>query len=377
MKIFFFYLLLFFLFQSCSSKKAPQEARETVPEREGITLTEAQMKNAAIEMGAVRRQTIKGELVVYGDVDVPPQNIVSVSFPMGGYLRSTKLLPGMHVKKGEVIGVMEDPSLVQLQQDYLVTKAKLGFLQKEYERQKQLNENKVNSDKVLQQAEAEYNSQKAVLKGYAEKLKLIGINPDRLNENNISGSVPIYSSIDGFVSKVNVNIGKYVQATDVLFELINPDDIHASLTVFEKDISSVAIGQNVKVSFVDDPGKEYEAEIILVNRNMDENRSAVIHCHFLTKPKQLLPGMFLNAKILVSQSNVHALPEESIVRYANKQYVFVEKGSNSFEMMEVETGIKEGDSVEIKNGAGLEGKKLVVKNAYSVLGALKNKPEEE
>jgi hypothetical protein len=36
------------------------------------------------------------------------------------------------------------------------------------------------------------------------------------------------------VSKVNVNIGKYVNPSDVLFELINPDDIHLNLKVYEK-----------------------------------------------------------------------------------------------------------------------------------------------
>ena len=35
---------------------------------------------------------------------------------MGGYLRSTRLLPGMHVSRGEVIAVVEDQALVQLQQ---------------------------------------------------------------------------------------------------------------------------------------------------------------------------------------------------------------------------------------------------------------------
>ena len=76
----------------------------------------------------------------------------------------------MHVNRGEVIAVIEDQALIQLQQDYLVAVAKLGFLQKEFERQKMLNENKVNADKVYQQAEADYNSQKVFVKGFSEKL---------------------------------------------------------------------------------------------------------------------------------------------------------------------------------------------------------------
>jgi cobalt-zinc-cadmium efflux system membrane fusion protein len=78
-----------------------------------------------------------------------------------------------------------------------------------------------------------------------EKLRLIHINPNSLHENNISKSIRIYSPIDGFVSKVNVNIGKYVTPSDVLFELVNPADIHLNLKIFEKDLNKIFIGQNV------------------------------------------------------------------------------------------------------------------------------------
>jgi cobalt-zinc-cadmium efflux system membrane fusion protein len=311
-------------------------------------------------------------------VDVPPQNIVSVSFPLGGYLRYTKLLPGMHVNRGEVIADMEDPAIVQLQQDYLVTEARLAFLEKEYQRQKELNADKVNSDKTLQQVTADFASQRIMLRGYAEKLRLIGIDPDRLGEKNISRRVSLRSPINGFVSRINVNTGKYVQPTDVLFELINPDDIHAAISIFEKDLGKVRIGQQVKVSFVDEPEKEYDAEVILVNRNVDENRVATAHCHFRTHPPQLLPGMFLNARVMVTDATVPVVPEGALVRYANRQYVFTESGKGVFLMREVTTGDKDKGMVEIRSGQdSLIGRKIVTANAYSILGALKNMPEEE
>uniref|UniRef100_UPI001C2EFBAC efflux RND transporter periplasmic adaptor subunit n=1 Tax=Mucilaginibacter humi TaxID=2732510 RepID=UPI001C2EFBAC len=63
----------------------------------------------------------------------------------------------------------------------------------------------------------------------AEKLQLIGIHTRNISASKISRSVNIYSPITGFVSKVNVNIGKYVSPTEVLFELVNPTDIHRHL----------------------------------------------------------------------------------------------------------------------------------------------------
>ncbi len=370
--------VIFLFLVSCSSAPKEDKTAEENSAEETVVFTDEQLKNAVIETGTATKQVINTRLKVNGVVDVPPQNIVSVSFPMGGYLKSTKLLPGMHVNRGEVIGIMEDQALIQLQQDYLIADAKLQYMQKEYERQKELNENKVNAEKTFQQAQADYSSQKVLVKGYAEKLRLIGINPDKLNEAAISKSVAIHSPINGFVSKVNVNIGKYVNPADVLFELINPADIHAALTVFEKDMGKIKIGQRVDVSLADEPGKVYRCDVILVTRNVDAGRSGIVHCHFEEIPKNLLPGMFLNAEVQVGSSEVLALPEEAIVRYANKQYVFEVSGKNSFKMLEVQTGTKENGRVEVSSGANdLAEKKVVTKNAYSVLGKMKNKMEEE
>ena len=241
-----------------------------------------------------------------------------------------------------------------------------------------LNENKVNADKIYQQAEAAFASQKVLVKGYSEKLKLVGINPEKLNENTISRSVPLYSPINGFVSRVNVNIGKYVNASDVLFELINPADIHAALTVFEKDLGKVKPKQKVMVTFVDDPSTEYECEVLLVTKNVDDNRSALVHCHFEEEPQQLLPGMFLNARIKVSNAEVTAVPEAAVVRYGSDEFVLEDKGGNSFYLLPVQTGMKEGGMVEVAGKTGdLNGKTVIIKNAYAALSQMKNAGEEE
>lgn len=370
-------LLPVLIITACTSKNQKVEKQSLLP-GDTVTLTGEQIKNAGIETAAIQKHALNSELKVHGLVDVPPQNIVSISFPLGGYLKNTKLLPGMHVNKGEVIATMEDQALIQLQQDYLVAKARLVYIEKDFERQKMLNDNKVNSDKIYQQAQSDFVSQKVLVKGYREKLKLIGIDPDKLNENTISRSVPIYSPISGFVSKVNINIGKYVNAADVLFELINPDDIHAVLTVFEKDLGKVQPKQKVRVTFVDDPSTEYECEVLLVTKNVDDNRSALVHCHFEKQPKQLLPGMFLNARIRVNNAEVTAVPEAAVVRYGNDEFVLESKGGNSFYLLPVQTGTKENGMVEITGRTGdLNGKTVIIKNAYAVLSQIKNPGEED
>ena len=376
-------ILITILLISCSSKtpKADVDIKENKKETSDsavVTLSEAQAKNANIVIGKPGKRNISAVLKVNGKIDVPPQNIVSVSFPLGGYLKSTRLLPGMPVSKGQIIGILEDPQYIQLQQDYLSAKIRLEFLEKEFERQKDLNASKASSDKVFQQTQSDFQSQNVLVKGLGAKLSLIGLNPDKINEDNISKSVNIYSPINGFVSKVDVNIGKYVSPTDVLFELINPQDIHLALSVFQKDVALLGIEQNVITYTTNNPDKKYRAKIILISRDIAADGSVEVHCHFEQYDKSLIPGMYMNAEIETKSINAVAVPEEAIVLYEKKQYVFWAKGNNQYEMMEVQTGTTENGFVVIAspNSESLLQQNIVLKNAYALLMKMKNTEEE-
>lgn len=365
------------LLAACGSKKNQEKISGNMSSNENaIFLTVAQQSSSKIELGKLEEADISSIIKMNGKIDVPPQNIISVSMPLGGYLKSTKLLPGMQIRKAEIIASMEDQQYIQLQQDYLLTKSKLAYSEVEYQRQKELNQSKATSDKVFQQTQMEYNNQKINLNALAEKLKLININPGTISENNISKSVNIYSPINGFVSKVNVNIGKFANPADILFELINPSDIHLNLKVFEKDLDKLSIGQKLVAYTNNQPGKRYLCEINLISKDLSPERTADVHCHFEQYDKILFPGMYMNAEIKIKSLKALTLPEEAIVNFEGGNFVFIATGNNQFQMTAIETGIKEESKVEIKNPGNFSGRQIVTKGAYTLMMALKNKTEE-
>ncbi|MDV4116293.1 efflux RND transporter periplasmic adaptor subunit [Elizabethkingia anophelis] len=370
-------LLAVLAFSQCKNKSADAEKPTAKAENNVVILTDAQLKNAPVTTTQLSDRNIATQLKLNGKIDVPPQSLVSVSVPLGGYLKNTKLLPGMQVKKGEVIAELEDPQYIRLQQDYLQAKSKLHFAQLDYNRQKNLNESQAASDKVMQQAQAEMAGQQIQLNALAQQLRLININPDKLSTGTIVKSIRIYSTINGFVSKVNVNIGKYVNPSEVLFELINPDDIHLNLRVYEKDISHLKIGQQVIAYTNNDPGKKIPAEIILISKDIGMDGTADVHCHFHQYDKGLLPGMYMNAVIELQSTFSQALPEESIVDFEGKSYVFAVSGKQKYTMLPVTPGTQENGFVQILNSGELAGKNIVVQNAYTLLMKLKNAAEDE
>src|SRR6187549_1967972 len=111
---------------SCSNNEGkPAAASETAEKavetgrQETVSLTTAQYKVAAIQLGPVEMRNLSSVLKVNGLIDVPPHNMVSISAPLGGYLKSAGLLPGQPVRKGQVIAVIENAAFVDLQQGYL------------------------------------------------------------------------------------------------------------------------------------------------------------------------------------------------------------------------------------------------------------------
>ncbi|SEW53811.1 efflux RND transporter periplasmic adaptor subunit [Chitinophaga arvensicola] len=354
--------------------KAPESKTAEASVSNEVQLTPEQIKTAGIVIHPAENRNMHTVLKVNGVVDVPPQNIVSVSMPLGGYLKSMHLLPGMQIAKGQVMATLEDPQYIQLQEDYLIAKSKLRFLEADFVRQKELNESKANSDKVFQQVRSEYEAQKVMAGALREKLQLININPDKLSEGNITRSVNLYAPISGFITRVNVNTGKYVNPTDVLFELINPGDLHLSLTVFENDLQQLAEGQKVTCFTTANGGKKYGAKVHLITRNVDANRSGEVHCHFDQYDKSLIPGMFMNAEIEMDNAHVSAVPDDAVVKWENKQYIFVAVTADKFVMTPVQTGTSNGGFTEIKTD--LSDKKIVTENAYSLLMKMKNSGEE-
>lgn len=341
-----------------------------------VSLTDAQLRNVHLEIVTLADEPITNILKVNGKIDVPPQNFVSVSIPLGGYLKSTKLLPGMKVSKGDVIAVVENPQFVQLQQDYLSAQSKLHFAQLDFRRQKELNQNQASSDKVMQQAQAEMNSQQIIMNAIAKQLELIHIQPSTVSAGNIRKSAPVYSTIDGYVSKLNVNIGKYVNPSDILFELINPTDIHLNLKVYEKDLEQLHPGQLLLAYSNANPSKKYNGKIHLIGKDVDPSGMTDVHCHLDKYDQNMIPGVYMNAEIQTTATLGHALPEESIVDFEGKNYVFISEGNSNYRLAEIAVEEPQKGLVKVLNYRDFEGKKIVSKNAYTLLMQLKNTSEE-
>jgi cobalt-zinc-cadmium efflux system membrane fusion protein len=380
MKKYFISFLVLLALNACSSKEPKNSTTNTEDSTISsslIQLDKDQLQQANLKMAVLEKGTASMEVHLNGKIDVPPTAVASVSIPMGGYVQDINLIPGNYVKKGRTIATIKDPQFVQLQEDYLSAKAKSVYLSQDMDRQKLLLQQDAVSKKTFQLLQSEFNTNAIALKGLAEKLKLINIDPSALTIDKISSKVNLIAPISGYVSKVNINRGKYVAPTEVLLELIDPNDVHAAITIYEKDITLFKEGMKGKVVLANEPNKSYPVTVLAVSKNLDDDKSGLLHCHFASVPKNMLPGMFLTADFSVNNANTVIVPINAIQRFQGVDYIFIQQSANQFEAKQVTVGTINKTTAAILNPEATEwlGKNIVVENAYSLLGKLMNKSE--
>lgn len=368
-------VLILALTIACQSKKE-EIATETAVKENVVELTKNQLDNSKIKIGTLTNTSLSSTIKVNGKITLAPNAMASVSMPLGGYIKNIKVMPGMVIGKGQVLAVIEDQSYVQIQQDYLTTKQQLAYASKDFARQKELNSSQAVSEKNFQLAESEFAKQRITLKSLEEKLKLIHINPASLSANSISKSVNIYAPISGMITKIDVNIGKYVNATDMLFQIMDNQSMYAKLNVFEKDAANLAIGQKIKVYTNTQPDVFYETKIEFVNKSYSDENAIEVYAKISNTTKKLIPGNYINASIQVDNNNAYVVSNDAIVDFEDKKFVFVQDANKkSFSMQEVQIGIVTDKVSEIRNYETLQNKSLVISDAYTLLMVMKNKEE--
>ncbi|WP_366183408.1 efflux RND transporter periplasmic adaptor subunit [Flavobacterium ovatum] len=372
---------------SCGNKNKEETAvaEEPAVAANMVELTAEQYKTSNIQFGVIEEKELSGTTKVNGMLDVPPQNLVSVSAPFGGFVKSTEMLQGLKVKKGQVIAMMQNPEYVQPQQDYIDYKSQLNYLKLEYERQQELAKENVNAQKTLQKSKSDYDSMKARVLGLKTKLQLMNVNMASLEKGNIQSVLPLYSSINGYVTQVNTNVGAFVTPTDVLFKIADTEHLHAELTVFEKDVPKLKIGQKVRFTLANE-SKERMATVHLVGKEISQERTVQIHCHLDQEDTHLLPGMFLKALVESGSNKVPAVISKAIVEFEGNKYIFIaekntskESGVTQYKMVQIKAGVSELNYTELifDTPKDWQNWKVVTTGAYDLLSKMKNSEEEE
>lgn len=385
------YPLLFvlcLLFSSCSNKatetKGGPSTKDTAAKKEeptatDVELTDDQIKAIDLQTGSIEQRNLSSTLKVNGKLTLPPQNQAQVSILTGGIVKTINVTEGTFVKQGQTLATIVNNEVIQLQQDYLENKSQLVYLQAEFMRQKELQEDRINATKTLQQVQNELSIALAKQKGLQTKLQVLGINADNISTANFTNRIAVTAPISGFVHHINLTMGKFADANTILFDIVDNRFLHLDLTLFEKDIAKVKIGDKIMFTDANDASHTHPATIFALNKSFEDNQQAILaHAKIEGATETLLPGMYVEARIQIDNYKTSTLPGNAVVSNGDEHYIYVETKKNHYKQIAITIGVSDVGFTEIKPLEEIPANaKVVIKGAYYLLSQLTKGSAEE
>jgi len=339
--------------------------KEQAPVKE-VELNEAQYKASGIELGTFAMKNLSEVVNANGYTKLPPQNQADVSVHITGIVKSINVIEGQSVKKGQVLATIESPEFAKLQEAYLTSKSNLEFLTLEYERQKTLSEENVNSKKVFQKTKAEFEMEKARLSSLRQQLAVLNLS----GSNSPSSVMPILAPISGYITEINIKIGSNAEVGKPLLSIVDNSQLHVDLLVYEKDLQKVKPGQNIHFVLTNQDNTEISGKVFNVGKAFEnETKSVAVHADIANKSQTLIPGMYVNALIDVGAKDVQALPVEAVIKAEGREFIFIlEEGHEEASHDKEEGHSHEDGHAHEEAGKMFHFQRIEVKTGTSQLG---------
>ncbi|MEO8664851.1 MAG: efflux RND transporter periplasmic adaptor subunit [Ignavibacteria bacterium] len=332
------YINLFLIFfisiilSSCSDKS--QEKTETAEEHHDeheehgseVVLTDEQLKLMGIELSKIGEQNISGYIKATGEVKINPDQESKVGGIIPGRINRINVKEGSFVRAGQVLASIENVDLINVQTDYVEALHEYEHSKKEYERQKNLRNNNIGSEKELSKLLADYEHALVGLRASEQRLEGYRISKNRFSDTtiNVQRYFVITAPISGSVISRLVTVGQFVDPSIDMFYIVNTSSVFVDISIFEQDLGKISTGQKVNIESASYPGESFEGKISMINKVFDDaSRTVKVRVLINNKNGRLLPNMFVTAKIYVSDGGVLSVPRSAIEEKDNEKFIYI------------------------------------------------------
>lgn len=340
-----------------------------------VEISTKQAEIIGLEMSYLEQRSLGNTIKVTGQLELFPQDRANISPFIGGNVRSIKIIEGDRVSKGQILAYLEHPDIISMQQEFQEKNDELVYLKQDFERKQTLYDKGVSSGKEFQMAQSKYRSTSSSVNALKAKLRLLGLKTDKIAKGQIFSAVPIATPISGFVDEVMVSLGDYVAPQTKMFTVSDNSKLHVDLKVYEKDIRKVKLGQEIFFTVATKPNEILKAKVHSIGKTFETEPKALhIHADMDNKNGALLPGMYVEGRIVQGDRLSFAVPEEAIIKEGEQSFIFIldedskkEEGRMKYKMIPVSTGITDLGFVEINLPAGIaKNIKVVTKGTYTL-----------
>ena len=326
---------------SCASNSTEktEEAASTPSAETAVLVKTATATAETIDLTEVYTSEIKP----YKENDITPA-------VAGLHIDKIKVDVGDHVKKGQVIVVMDQTTLKQQE-------INLATMQDNYDRMLPVHKAGGISDQQIVQLENQLNLQKEVVE-------------------NLRKNSTIHSPLTGVVTARNFESGDLFAQAPIL-HIMQINQLKVKANISEQFFTTVKVGQKVTIETDLFPGEQFEGKVSRINPALDAaTRTFGVEITIPNAKERLRPGMFARTTFSMGERESVMIPDQALQKQvgSSERYVYVIKdgvaeyrlvkdGRRVGDLIEITEGLQAGDVVATTSFTRLmTGKKVEIKN---------------
>jgi membrane fusion protein, heavy metal efflux system len=307
---------------------------QTEPTESTITLSAEAAQNAGIKIETVGEKPMGAEATgapVTGTVQANIYRSTPLVSLVGGIVRRVNAELGQNVRQGQMLAVVFSDDLANAQSEFLSTLAELDEHHKHHARTMKLVEIGAASREELEQATTKLRTAEAAVASQHQRLLLLGLPAQRINQlkssAQVTSEVSVPAPVSGTVTSRTVNPGEVITADKELLRVSDLSSVWVVAQVYEKDLGKIRIGSGAMINSDAYPGRVFRGQVSYIDPAIDQTtRTAQVRVE-LANPGQLLKiGMFMNVAFATlggSETTTPVVPKIAVQNVNNQQVVFL------------------------------------------------------
>jgi membrane fusion protein, heavy metal efflux system len=353
-----------------TSDQAAEPKKAVVADRPGVLrLTSEELSRTVIEVTPVARGQVLVPREFPATVQANENELAEVTTLIRGRVVKVHVDVGQDVKKDALLAMLHSTDLGVAEGAYLKAAAKLHEAKLAYERARDLYEQKVVSLAELQRREATMKTAQAEAREARNRLELLGVpgqEVERLDrEDTIKADVPLRAPFDGRVIMRNITRGEVVEMEQKLFTVADLSDVWVVGNVPEKDVQYIRKDQKVDVIVSAYPHAIIPGMITYIGDVLNPATRTMRLRVTVPNPGRLLkPEMFATVRVhSAATPDALTVPLAAVQNGPTGKMVFVQRGTNDFEVRTVKVGSEQGEVVTVLEGVSA-GEQVVTKGSF-------------
>lgn len=331
-------------------------------------------KQNGVAVAPAQKQRLPGMISATGKVEANADRIAHVSPRISGKIVSVRASLGDSVSAGQQLVTLDSVELGEALNRYHQSKTRLALAQSNMDRIKALVDKKIAARKDILQAETDYKIAQTDLHSDEERLSLYGVSlSDLKGDNHRKPLLPVRSPIGGIITEKHAIVGELADPSKSLYTVADLSSVWVLVDIHEKDLAKVRRGQAATVIVGAFPDQKFRGRITYLADLVDEaTRTVKARVEVANPGRKLKPEMFATVELALAADAppVLAVPEDAVQELDGKKLIFVAESDAEFAARPVELGRASGGMVEVVSGLK-EGERYAVKGAFILKSELK------